>query len=218
MAMSLKQLEMEVKKLKEQVAEGAYAKNYLDIWKLMSLYSHMYYVGRNAEVPTLFAQETPGVTMEIEDSGVYEGIESIRRFWTEVFDVNRMQRSPGWLAVHMTVNPVLEIHRSGTKAKGIWHSHGYVSMCSGEIYKQNICMGKYIVDYIKESGQWKFYHFNYRIAFMCDLQKGWVEKPVVASIAGNPLNRPDKPTTYHMPYDQYRINHFGPGPLEPYED
>ena len=109
MAMSLKQLEMEVIKLKEQVAEGAYAKNYLDIWKLMSLYSHMYYVGRNAEVPTLFAQETPGVTMEIEDSGVYEGIESIRRFWTEVFDVNRMQRSPGWLAVHMTVNPVLEM-------------------------------------------------------------------------------------------------------------
>ena len=174
MAMSLKQLEMEVKKLKEQVAEGAYAKNYLDIWKLMSLYSHLYYVGRNSEVPTLFAQETPGVTMEIEDSGVYEGIESIRRFWTEVFDVNRMQRSPGWLAVHMTVNPVLEIHRGGTKAKGIWHSHGYVAMCRGETYKQNVCMGKYIVDYIKESGQWKFYHFNYRIAFMCDLQKGWV--------------------------------------------
>ena len=214
----VKQLEAETKQLKEEVAENAFAKDYVQIWKLMSRYSHLYYLGRYSEVPGLFARKTEGVTMEIEDSGVYEGIESVRRFWTEVFDVNRMQGSPGWLGVHMTVNPVLEIHKSGTKAKGIWHSHGFVSMASGETYKQNACMGKYIVDYIKEDDQWKFYHFNYRIAFMCDWQKGWVEKPVVASIAGSPMNRPDKPTTYHMPYDQYRINHFGPGPLDPYDD
>lgn len=37
MVMTLKQLEAEVKKLKKQVAEGAYAKDYLDIWKLMSI-------------------------------------------------------------------------------------------------------------------------------------------------------------------------------------
>jgi hypothetical protein len=215
---TLKQLEAEIEKLKVQVDEGLYAKNYLDIWKLMSLYSHLYYMGKNEEIPNLFAQETNGVTMEMEDSGVYEGIESIRRFWTEVFDVNRMQRTPGWLAVHITANPVLEIDRSRNKAKGIWHSHGYVSMCRGEVYKQNACMGKYCVDYIKEGDQWKFFHFNYRIAFMCDWQKGWVEKPVVASIAGNPMNRPDKPTTYHMPYDQYRINQYEPGPPEPYDD
>ena len=218
MAMTLEQLEAEVNALKKQVAEGEYAKNYLDIWKLTSLYSHFYYLGRFEAVPDLFAQHTPGVSQEIEDSGVYEGLDSIRRFWTEVFDVNRMHRSPGWLAVHMTVNPVLEINKSGTQAKGIWHSHGYVSMTRSETYRQNACMGKYIFDYVKEDGQWKFLHFNYRIAFMCDWQKGWVEKPVMGSIAGNPLNRPDKPTTYHMPYDQFRINVFGPGPLEPYEE
>ena len=68
MAMSLKQLETMVIKLKAQVAEGVYAKNYLDIWQLMSTYSHLYYVGKNSEVTTLFAQKTTGVTMEIEDS------------------------------------------------------------------------------------------------------------------------------------------------------
>ena len=159
MVMSLEQLEAEVKQLKTQVAEGAYAKNYLEIWKLTSLYSHMYYIGRNAEVPNLFAQNTPDVSLEIEDSGVYVGIDSIRRFWTEVFDANRMQRSPGWLAVHMTVNPV-----SGDPQK---RHHGQRDLALPRIclhdprrnLHQNACMGKYIFDYVKENGQWKFSPF-----------------------------------------------------------
>ena len=180
--MTLEEMENEIRQLKEQVAANAWAKDHLEIWKLTSLYSHLYYLGRNPEV------------------------------------VNRMHRSPGWLAVHMTCNPVLEINRKGTKAAGIWHSHGFVSMVSGESYKQNLCMGKYIFDYIKEDGSWKFHHFNYRIAFMCPYRKGWVEEPIVASIAGNPKNEPDKPITYHLPYSRYRINVMEPGPPEPYTD
>jgi hypothetical protein len=160
-------LEKEVKALKKQAAENAWAKDYLEIWKLQSLYSHLYHVGRNSEVPSLFAQKTPGVTMELEDSGVYEGIKSITYFWNKVFDVDRMHRSQGFLAVHMTVNPVIEINRKGTLAKGLWHSHGVCSF---------------------------------------------------ASIAGNPLNKPDKPVTYHMPYSRYRINVFQPSPPEPFKD
>jgi hypothetical protein len=218
MPMTLEQLEVEVKILKEQVAENAWAKDYLKIWKLMSLYSHLYYLGRFSDVPDLFAQKTPDVTMELEDSGVYEGVKSIKRFWTEVFDVNRMHRSPGWLAIHMTVNPVIEINRKGTLAKGIWHSHGYVSMIRGETYGQNLCLGKYVVDFIKEDGKWKFHHFVYRLAFMCPYEKGWVEQPITASIAGNPKNKPDKPVTYHMPYSRYRINVMEPPPPEPFDD
>jgi len=74
MPMTLKELEAEVKALKQQAAENAWAKDYLEIWKLQSMYSHLYHVGRNPEVPSLFAQKTPGTIMEIEDSGVYEGI------------------------------------------------------------------------------------------------------------------------------------------------
>ena len=218
MTMTTEQLEKEIKKLKKQVEENSRAKDYLEIWKLQSTYAHLYHVGRNPEVPGLFAQKTPGVTMEIEDSGVYEGLDSIKRFWTEVFDVERMQRTPGWLAVHMTVNPVIEINKKGTEAKGIWHSHGYVSMVRSDGYAQYLCMGKYIVDYIKEDGQWKFYHFSYRIAFMCPYEKGWVEQPTDIAIGDNPINRPDKPTTYHVPYSRDRINTFEPGPFKPYDD
>lgn len=214
--MTLEELEAEVKSLKEQVEQGQYAKNYLEIWKLQSMYAHLYYIGQRSKVPMLFAQKTPGVSMEIEDSGVYEGIESVNRFWNTVFSADRI--NAGNLAIHMTVNPIIEINKNMTKARGIWHSHGYCSFVNGENYKQFLCLGKYDMEYIKEDGEWKILKFAYRQAFMCPYEKGWVEEPVAASIAGSPLNKPDKRVTYYMPYSRYRINIMEPGPPEPYED
>ena len=217
MSMALEELEAEVKSLKGQLAEIAQAKDYIDIWKLQSRYSHLYHIGKLAEIRELFAQKTPGVSMEIEDSGVYEGIDSVRRFWTDVFSGKRNQ-SPGWLALHITVNPIIEINKERNKARGLWHSHGLVSMVEGPQYKQFLCLGKYDIEYVKEDGEWKFYNFVYRLTLMCPYEKGWVEEPVGASIAGSPFNAPDKPTTYHMPYSRYRINVFQPPPPEPYPD
>jgi hypothetical protein len=218
MAMTLEQLEAEVRSLKERVAEGAYAKDYLEIWKLQSLYSHLYYIGRRSQIPALFAQKTPGVSLEMEDSGVYEGIESITRFWTTVF-TDKIEA--GHLAVHMTVNPVIEINQDRTKARGLWHSHGYCSLPEGgplKPLKQFLCLGKYDMEYVKEDGGWKILTFAYRQALMCPYEQGWVEEPVAASIAGSPDNIPDKPTTYYMPYSRYRINVMQPPPPEPYTD
>jgi len=217
MPMTMAELEAEVKSLKKQVAESAWTKDYIEIWKLQSLYSHLYHIGKRAEVPLLFAQKTPGVIMEIEDSGVYEGIESITRFWNTVFNEKRMMTA-GFLALHMTVNPLIEINKKGTLAKGIWHSHGFASMGGGGYLKQFLCLGKYDMEYVKEDSQWKFLKFAYRLTFMCPYEKGWVEEPVGASIAGSPENIPDKPTTYFMPYSQHRINIMQPPPPEPYED
>jgi hypothetical protein len=217
MAMTLQQLEAEVKKLKVQVAEGAWAKDYIEIWKLQSLYAHLYYIGKTSEVPSLFAQKTPGVNLEIEDSGVFEGIESITRFWNTAFNEKRMMTA-GRLALHMTVNPVIEINKARTKAKGIWMSHGFCSFVMGGSYKQFLCLGKYDMEYVKEGGKWKILKFAYRLTFMCPYEKGWVEEPIGASIAGSPENNPDKPTTYFMPYSRYRINVFQPPPPEPYDD
>ncbi|MFA5309632.1 MAG: nuclear transport factor 2 family protein [Dehalococcoidales bacterium] len=216
MPMTLAELEAEVISLKKQVAGLAWTKDYLEIWKLMSQYAHLYHIGKRKEVVNLFAQKTPGVTMEIEDSGVYEGIDSISRFWNTVFAEKRMMTA-GFLAIHMTVNPVIEINRAGTMAKGLWHSHGFCSI-GGAKTAQFLCLGKYDMEYVKEDGQWKFFKFNYRLTFMCPYEKGWVDEPVGASIAGNQDNIPDKPTTYHMPYNKHRINVMQPPPPEPYKD
>lgn len=216
MTITLEELEAEVKSLKEQVADGQYAKDYLEIWKLQSLYAHLYYIGKRSEVPGLFARKTPGINMEIEDSGVYEGIESITRFWNTVFNDEKI--GPGHLAIHMTVNPVIEINKDRTRAKGLWHSHGYCSFVGSESFKQFLCLGKYDMEYVKEDREWKIYKFAYRQAFMCPYEKGWVEEPVAASLAASPENKPDKPTTFYTPYNRYQINKFEPPPPEPYLD
>jgi hypothetical protein len=217
MPMTLAELESEVMRLKEAVSEAARARDYLEIWKLQSMYSHLYHMGRRAEVPQLFAQKTPGVTMEIEDSGVYEGIESITRFWNTVFSEKR-HLTAGFLAIHMTVNPIIEINKAGTKARGLWHSHGFASMGPGGSLRQFLCLGKYDMEYVKEDGRWKFLKFAYRQTFMCPYEKGWLDEPVAASIAGSPDNIPDRPTTYYMPYSRYRINVMQPPPPEPYRE
>jgi len=216
MPMTMEELEVEVTRLKEQVAESARTRDYIEIWKLQSLYSHLYHIGKRAEIPSLFAQKTPGVSLEIEDSGVYEGIEGVKRLWGTVFS-EKSHMTAGFLAVHMTVNPVIEINREGTRAKGIWHSHGCASMRVNGQLTPFLCLGKYDMEYVKEDGRWKFLKFAYRLTFMAHYEKGWVEEPVAASIAGSPENSPDKPTTYHMPYSQYRINVMQPPPPEPYE-
>jgi hypothetical protein len=130
-----------------------------------------------------------------------------------------MRRTQGFLAVHMTCNPVIKINKRGTRAKGLWHSHGVCSFATNAgVFKQFLCLGKYDIEYVKETGQWKFWKFAYRLTYMCPYEKGWAEEPVAASIAGNPLNKPDKRVTYHMPYSRYRITVFRPSLPEPYGD
>jgi len=112
-------LEAEVLRLKKQVAELSRIKDYIEIWKLQSRYAHLYFMLRNSEIPSLFAQKTPGVSIDIEDAGIYEGIEGVKRFWTTFLSEERYKGAPGWLAVHMTVNPIIEINKDGTRAKGV---------------------------------------------------------------------------------------------------
>jgi len=218
MAMNMKELEAELTQLKAQVEDLSRSKDYLEIWQLMSTYSHLYYVFKRAEIVDLFAKKTPGVSIEIEDSGVYEGIEGVKKVFCGFLGEQR-SKIPGFLGVHMTVNPVIEINKKRTRAKGLWHSHGSVTLRMNEGLVSYWCLGKYDMEYVKEDGTWKFLKFRYRLTYMTPYEKGWVEEPQGASIAASHAQYPpDKPSTYHMPYSRYRINVFQPPPPEPFKD
>jgi hypothetical protein len=150
--MTLKEMESEIKRLKELVTENLKAHDYWEIWKLQSLYSHLYHMGKTSEIPSLFAQKTKGVALEIEDSGVYEGIGSVRRFWETVIS-EKGRLVAGFLAIHMTVNPVFEINKARDQSKGVWHSHGYASLMKNLQLTPFLCLGKYDMEYAKEEGQ-----------------------------------------------------------------
>ena len=74
-------LQAQLQALQKQVDELAYAKDYLEIWQVMSMYSHLYHVFKRAEIIDLFATETPGVMVEVEDSGIYDGMAGVKRFF-----------------------------------------------------------------------------------------------------------------------------------------
>lgn len=211
-----KELEAKINKLEAQVAELSYTKDYIEIWQVMSTYSHLYHVFKRKEIPDLFAQHTPGVMLEIEDGGVYEGLAGVKRMFEGI--LSDRHKYPGFLGLHMTCNPILQFNKARTRAKGLWHSHGSVTL-QMEKLTSFWCLGKYDMEYVKEDGKWKILKLVYRLTYMCPYEKGWIEEPQGASItAGHPYAPPDKPSTYHLPYNRYRINTFLPYPPEPFDD
>ena len=138
--------------------------------------------------------------MEIEDSGVYEGLKSVTYFWNKVFDVNRMHGTPGFLAIHMTVNPLIELNRDHTKAKGLWHSHGVCSFGAGGEFKQFLALGKYDIEYVKEDGVWKIKKLHFNLTFRTPFEEGWLNVPVIGQHGPDLSIPPDEPPTAYFPY------------------
>jgi hypothetical protein len=216
---------MTEKELKKLEAKVKWCADYLEIEKLQSKYSHYHHCCMFDMIPTLFAKKTEGIEIEIEGSGVFEGLTAPRRMFFERMGRGKSGPSPlypGWLGLHMTMNPVIEINKDGTRAKGLWHSNGVVVCKHDDKLVATWALGKYVMEYVKEDGEWKILKLNYRQTFMCPYDKSWLEEPSVPVFLTNgkpPARLPaDKPTTYHKPYSPDRLNVIEPPPPEPYED
>lgn len=209
------ELRRELQALRREVDELAYLRDHQEICKLTSRYTHLYYMLRNEECPQLFAQRRDDVSIEIFDSGVFVGLEKV----TSVYKaMTRNTTRPGWLQQHLAVNPIIEISRDRQRARGLWHSPGIVSRFRKEKLTAYWNWAKYDMQYVKEDGEWKFLSITARLQFQSPYHKGWVKEPVASSSGGFAELQPDRPTTYHMPYNPYRINRFEPSPPEPFED
>jgi hypothetical protein len=68
------------------------------------------------------------------------------------------------------------------------------------------------LDYIREDGAWKFHRIRARLTFQSPYHKGWVKEPVASSSGAFLDIAPTRPSTYHVPYNPYRINLFQPEP------
>jgi hypothetical protein len=122
--MSLEELRAEVAALRQQVEELSFTKDYIEICELTSYYTHIYHMLKNEECPDLFAQRVPDVSIEVFDSGVFEGIDQVRTFFNAM---TANTRRPGWMQQHLAVNPVIDIAKDRQTARGLWHTPGIVS-------------------------------------------------------------------------------------------
>jgi hypothetical protein len=204
--------------LEELEARVRYLEDYNAICKLQSTYSHYHHCCMWEKIPSLFAQKTPGIEIEISDKGVFEGFDAPKRVFSNTEDNKTVPVTQGWLGLHMSVNPVIEINKSGTQAKGMWHAPGCItSVVNGELIAEWF-YGKYIMEYVKEDEEWKILKFKYRLTFDTPFDKGWVEAPTVKRTRVTTKSLPpDRPTTYYKPYSPDGIFVSEPPP-EPYNE
>jgi len=138
-----------------------------EIQNLMGKYVYWHEVERDPEFPdTIYAMKTPGVSAEVAGMGAYVGTESIHRFFKPMpgMEPGAKTSRKGVLFTHPLATPVIEVAGDGKTAKGVWMSPGY----EGGVKDIGGCFvyTKYGVDFAKENGKWKVWHYHVYRVFM----------------------------------------------------
>jgi hypothetical protein len=206
---------MQQKDFEELQARIARIEDIQQIEQLQNRYQQNVALFRVDKLVEAFAQKPPDVSIEAEVSGVFIGIEGVRRFFGGHEQMPR--NNLGLLSEHYALCPVIEVAKDGKTARGTWLAPGIT--CIGPQKVQAWTWGKYACDYIKEDGQWKIWHLHWYVTFEAPYEKGWLYQINMAEAyaGGGPDPRtPDKPTTYHKPFNPEGENYLIPEPPEPY--
>jgi len=211
-----------------------------DIHNVMSLHEYYHTAGMHKEeVDEIWAQKTSGVSWETGDLGRFEGIEAIRKIYVDgkvmMGEVNlkrirelypQIEDDPkntfiGTMNVHMLTTPIIEVAGDGKTAKGIWMSPGHVTQLMGGKLTACWMWEKYAVDFVKEDGKWKIWHFHVYTDFQTPFEKSWLEKSLEPKLPpAFPPDFPQSNTPMTIDYPQYSpftIPKNEPRPPVPYE-
>jgi len=186
---------------------------------LMAKYAYLHTAGRHEEVAALFATKTPGVRMELSPLGRWDGTEGIK---TAMIKFHRFLGvgNPGNLMVHPQTTPVIEVAGDGRTAKGVWISPGLETWKNAETgeFLAIWVWGHYGIDFVKEDGKWKFWHFHVYAFMSTPYDKSWVEPNDLQQQLLLPDEiKPDVPNDYYHMYSTTSEIQYLPVPPEPYE-
>jgi hypothetical protein len=186
-----------------------------EITKLQSRYQHLLLMYDWPAIEALFARKAADVSVEISDSGVYVGTTGVKRMFERIWSARKGKT--GTVLLHHAVNPVIEVNKDGKTAKGLWHSPSTLIATDNGKPVTSMGLGKYQVDYIKEDGEWKFWHMKYYHIIAMD--KIWEDKGMGAvqrSLrSAYSAFKPDRPRTLETRYDPDKAVIFQPPPPKP---
>jgi hypothetical protein len=170
----------------------------LEIQKLQSQYAHYLFTQQFERIfSDCFAQDLASVSVEVSDSGVYRGADSIKALY-QAFEATR--NIPGFFILHMTVNPYIEIAADGRSARSHWLSPG----CAGSDTSASWIWGPCYVDYVKEGEVWRIAHTNLAPLFRNRYESSWAEAKDHGSVRGPLAVKPDEPSTVYRPYNEVK--------------
>jgi hypothetical protein len=222
--MAAKTLEDALKLIEKQNKRIQALEDVHQIHNLMGRYVWRHNVGMDATFPdTLYAKKVKGVSSEVVDWGRYEDDDFRKRYKS-----GKVGFPPGNMIMHHLDTPVVEVAGDGKTAKGVWLSPGhetYADLKTG-LCTAHWCWCKYGMDFVKEEGQWKIWHYHvYRIfktpfhtPWTDDLEtRGYYAPPAEMAEMMGPEVKPTRPTTYDHPYTTKTAVELVPEPPDPYE-
>jgi hypothetical protein len=186
------------------------------IQQIMSRYEYFHVSDQHEACIELFALKTPGVKVEIAELGIFDGEDGLKRFF---LGANRLtdekDKRRGHMHLHTLTTPVIEVAGDGHTAQGVWISPGVES--TPHMGDDSWCWVRYGIDFIREEGVWKMWHFHMYRIFTVPYNRPWRD---VVYEQQRYLPRefaPDRPNSYAWQYSPYSVYVDVPRTPVPYE-
>jgi hypothetical protein len=215
------------------------ALDYQEIQNVMSLHEYYHSVDMHKEeFEQLFAQKTPGVSFESQLLGRFEGTEAVRKAYVDGLErlkeihfkemretfpdikFDKENKHAGFLSIHTLTTPIIEVAEDGKTAKGLWISPGALTSVANGKLEARWIWEKYAVDFVKEDGKWKYWHFSIYTDFNTPYEKSWVENYFEPRPPAEPVPeelKANRPSTFkYQEYSPYTQAKLAPRPPEPY--
>jgi hypothetical protein len=186
-------IEAEITHLHERVAEAerraARAEDRGAVENLFSTYMYLHNAFRDEEIIDLWVSRgTPGIHAQYSNLGVYNTWESVTAY-------HRDRPAPaGKLIFHYTTTPAIEVAEDGETAKGVWIMTGLESGLTAPEEATNVpdfffepdevdgkrvwahwVWCKYGVDFLKQDGRWKIWHFRCFEIARAPFSENWIK-------------------------------------------
>jgi hypothetical protein len=198
--------------MEKLTARVQYLEDMIAIQQLQSKYQQLLFTQDYARIPDeCFAKKAEGISAEFSDSGVYRGVDSVRRLYA-AFEATK--KVPGFFTMHMTVNPYIVIAKDGQSARSSWLSPGATGSGGGARW----VWGPYYVDYVREDGEWRILKTQFVPLFRNRYENSWVTETDHGTVRNSLSVQPDTPSTLYKPYDSRQADLFKDYPElpEPY--
>jgi hypothetical protein len=155
-----------------EMAEAALAS--IEIQNVMAMHQLLGAPGgdHDLELATIWAQKTPGVSFA-HNVGVYTGIENLRQYYgtgrgygndpkkeQSGAPQGMMQAGAGNISFRTLTTPIIHVAGDLKTAKAYWYTPGFQANIQNGQGNSIWTYEKYAIDFVKEDGAWKIWHFH----------------------------------------------------------
>jgi hypothetical protein len=200
-----------------------------EIQNLMGIYEVIHTQRGMMNTWQIFARHTSDTWIEISNWGRVEGFEEIKKFWelhdweadykAQKLPQSKMFPPAGVMFDHHLTTPIIEVAGDGKTAKAIWFSPGTETKPRDGKLTAHWCFGKYAIDFVKEDGLWRVWHFKWFRNFITPFNISWVDRPRIYEEAyiGPPGEFKSKKSAFHKPWFTDSIQECIPPAPRPYK-